>query len=157
WPLVAPTLQLPVKAAYDKWRSNFADKVEQMIAIMNTSSQNALSKAFNKAKALFDGYGVVLEETGTGQASLVHRSSMLPSDWFSRDSSSRWTSFTARSGSGVSSSSSDFTSFGGSAGFSLGIFSIGGSAGHAKESKPATTETKNLQVSFDYTLVTMRR
>ena len=157
WPLVAPTLQLPVKAAYDKWRAGFADKVEQMLAIMNTSSQNALSKAFNKAKALYDGYGVVLEDTGTGQAPLVHRSSMLPSDWYSRDSASKWTAFSARSGSFSSSSSSDFTSFGGSAGFSLGIFSIGGSAGHSKESRHASTETKNLQVSFEYTLVSIRR
>ncbi len=80
WPIVAPTLQLPVKVAYDKWRSNFADKCEQMIAIMNTSSQNALSKAFNKAKELYDGYGVVLEETGTGQAPLIRRASNFPAD-----------------------------------------------------------------------------
>jgi hypothetical protein len=157
WPIVAPTLQLPVKVAYDKWRSNFADKCEQMIAIMNTSSQNALSKAFNKAKALYDGYGVVLEETGTGQAPLIRRASMLPSDWYSRQSSSQWTSFSARSGMTTSSSSSDFTSYGGSAGYSLGIFSIGGSAGHSQESKHASNETKNMSISFDYTLVTMRR
>jgi hypothetical protein len=157
WPLVAPTLQIPVKSAYDKWRAGFADKVEQNLAIMNTSSQNALSKAFNTAKTLYEGYGVVLEETGTGQAPLIHRSSLLPSDWYSRDSSTGWTSFSAKSGTATSTSSSDFTSFGGSAGFSLGIFSIGGSAGHSKETRHASNETKNMQISFDYTLVTVRR
>jgi len=57
WPLIAPSLQVPVKAAYDRWRAESADKVEQAIAIMNTSSQNALSKAFDNAKHIFEGYG----------------------------------------------------------------------------------------------------
>lgn len=157
WPMVAPTLQIPVKAAYNKWRSNYADKIEQNLAIMSTSSQNALSKAFNKAKQIYDGYGVVLEETGSGQAPLIHRASLLPSDWYSRDSASKWISVQVRSGSTMSSSSSDYTSYGGSAGFSLGIFSIGGSAGHSKESRHSSNETKNMEIGFDYTMVTIRR
>lgn len=156
WPLVAPTLQIPVKAAWDKWRSNFADKVEQALAIMNTSSQNALSKAFNKAKALFEGYGVTLEETG-GLSPVIHRASLLPSDWYSRDSASKWTMFDSASGSAASSSSSDFTSFGGSAGFSMGLFSVSGGASHQKETRQVSNETRNLRVSFEYTLVTIRR
>jgi hypothetical protein len=40
WPLVASTLQLPVKAAYDKWRSGGADKIEQALAIINTFPSN---------------------------------------------------------------------------------------------------------------------
>lgn len=62
WPLIAPTLQIPVKQAYDKWRSNKANIIEQSIAIMSASSQNGLQIAFNKAKTLFDGYGVTLDE-----------------------------------------------------------------------------------------------
>ena len=57
----------------------------------------------------------------------------------------------------ATSSSSEYTSYGGSAGFSLGIFSIGGSAGHSSQSRHASSETKDLRVSFKYTLVTIRR
>jgi hypothetical protein len=57
----------------------------------------------------------------------------------------------------AASSSSDYTSYGGSAGFSLGLFSIGGSAGHSSSSQHASSETKNLRISFSYSLVTIRR
>lgn len=40
WPLVASTLQLPVKTAYDKWRLGGADKIEQALAIINNSPSN---------------------------------------------------------------------------------------------------------------------
>jgi len=157
WPLIAPTLQIPVKAAYDRWRSAGADKVEQAIAIQNVSSQNALSKAFDAAKKVFEGYGVLLEEAGTGMSQMTYRSSLLPSDWHSMNSSSKWTTVDSKSGSFARSASSEFTSGGGSAGYNLGIFSIGGSGGASKEEKHMSAETKNLRVSYEYTLVLIRR
>ena len=120
WPMIAPALQGPVKLAYDKWRSNYADKVETAIAIQNTSSQNALSKAFNKAKTLFEGYGAVLEDTGTGLSEKIQRVSLLPSDWYSVNSSSKWTVIDTASGSFYRNSNSDFTSGGGSWGSAWG-------------------------------------
>ncbi|WP_225409872.1 hypothetical protein [Stigmatella hybrida] len=157
WPMLAPALQVPVKLAYDKWRSNFADKVETAIAIQNTSSQNALSKAFNKAKTLFDGYGAVLEDTGLGQSQEIHRVSLLPSDWYSVNSSSKWTIVDTASGSFYRNNTSDFTSGGGSVGFSLGIFSIGGGGGHSVTHRHMSSETTNVRISFEYALVTIRR
>jgi hypothetical protein len=156
WPLLAPTLQIPVKQAYDKWRSNFADKVEQAIAIMDTSTKDALSKAFKKAKALYDGYGVVLDETGAG-GPLTMRSYLLPSDWHSVNSATKWTTVDTRGGGLYRNSTSEFTSGGGSAGFSLGIFSIGGGGGHSVQHRHMASETRNLRFSFDYTLVSIRR
>ena len=90
WPLIAPSLQVPVKTAYDRWRAESADKVEQAIAIINTSSQNALSKAFDNAKHIFEGYGVTLEETG-GLSTPIQRVSLLPSDWHNEHSTTKWT------------------------------------------------------------------
>jgi len=156
WPLIAPSLQIPVKTAYDRWRAESADKVEQAIAIMNTSSQNALSKAFDNAKHIFEGYGVTLEETG-GLSTPIQRVSLLPSDWHNEHSTTKWTTVDISAGSSAASSSSDYTSYGGSAGFSLGIFSIGGSAGHSETHKHMSTQTSNLEFSFEYTLVVIRR
>ena len=34
WPIVAGTLQLPVKQAYDRWRAGGAAKVEEALAII---------------------------------------------------------------------------------------------------------------------------
>jgi hypothetical protein len=157
WPLLAPTLQLPVKSAYDKWRSNFADKVEQAIAIMNTTSANALSKAFDQAKKLFEGYGVELDETGTGGGPLTYRSYLLPSDWYSPNSSSKWTGIDISSGSTLSNTTSDYKSYGGSAGFNLGLWSVGGNAGHSSQNQHMSNETSGLRISFEYTIVNIRR
>jgi hypothetical protein len=157
WPLVAPTLQIPVKAAFDKWRSAGADKVDQAIAIISTSSQNALSKAFAKAKQLFEGYGAVLDESGSGLGPLTQRSTLIPSDWHSANSSSKWTAVDSKSGSFSQSSSSEFTSGGGSAGFSAGIFSVSASGGASKQERHMSAETKDLRISYEYTLVTIAR
>lgn len=156
WPLVGITMQMPVKQAYDRWRAAGADKVEQAIAILNTSSQNALQKAWDNAKKTFEGYGALLEETGTGLSVPIQRVSLLPSNWYST-SSTGWTSFDSASSTTNTSNSSDYKSYGGSAGFSLGLFSIGGSAGHSTQSQHASAETNGLRISFSYTLVTIRR
>jgi len=158
WPLIASTLQIPVKQAFDKWRAGDASRVEQNIAIKTTSTQNALQLAFKEAQDTFKGYGVVLEETGTGMSPDVQRCTLLPSDWYSSSSlSSGWTTFDSASSTVATSSTSDYTSYGGSVGFSLGLFSIGGSAGHASQHQHASAETSNLRMSFEYTLVSIRR
>jgi hypothetical protein len=158
WPMVASTLQIPVKTAYDRWRAADASKVEQNIAIKTTSTQNALQLAWNQAQALFEGYGVVLDDTGTGLAPKIQRVSLLPSDWFSSvGTASGWTTFDSAASNVASSASSDFTSYGGSAGYNFGLFSIGGSAGHADSHQQSSSETNDLRVSFEYTLVTIRR
>lgn len=157
WPLIASTLQLPVKTAYDKWRSGGADKIEQAQAIINTSSQNALQKAWDQAKKLYEGYGVTLNDPGTGMSTPIMRSSLLPSDWHSSNSTTGWTTYDSASSNVATSNTSDYKSYGGSAGFSLGIFTIGGSEGHSKQSQHASSETKDLRIRFRYTLVTIRR
>lgn len=156
WPLIATTLQLPVRQAYDRWRSGGADRVEQAMAIINTSSQNALQKAFDQAKKTFEGYGVALDDSGTGMSTPIQRSSLLPSNWHST-SSTGWTSYDSAASTVATSNTSDYKSYGGSAGFNLGLFSIGGSAGHTSQSQHASAETTNLRISFSYTLVTIRR
>lgn len=157
WPLLATTLQMPVRTAYDKWRADGADKVEQAVAILNTSSQNALQKAWSNAKRLYEGYGAILEDTGTGLSEPIVRCTLFPSDWHSPFSTAGWTTFDSASSSVATSNTSDYKSFGGSAGFSAGIFSIGGSAGHTSQSQHISSETNNLRISYSYTLVTIRR
>lgn len=156
WPMVAPTLQIPVKQAWDKWRANQADKVEQNLAIMTTSTQNSLQKAFNKAKTVFEGYGAELDGTG-GLSQKVQRVNLIPSNWFSSSDNSGWTTIRVAAGNASSSSSSDFKSFGASAGFSLGIWSVGAKAGGSWSSQHFSSETKNLSFEFSYKFVGIRR
>lgn len=157
WPMIAPALQLPVRQAYDRWRAAGADRVEQALAILNTSTQNALSKAWNQAKVLFEGYGALLDESGSGLSEKIQRCTLLPGDWHSSSSTAGWTTVDTASGSFTRNATSEYTSYGGSAGFSLGIFSIGGSAGHSSQHQHLSSQTSNLRFSYKYTLVTIRR
>ena len=157
WPLVASSLQIPVRTAYDRWRAAGADKIEQAVAIINTSTQNALQKAWDQAKKQYEGYGAVLDDPGTGLSAPIVRSTLLPSDWHSSGRTTGWTNFDSASSSVATSQSSDYKSGGGRAGFSLGLFSIGGGGGHTSTSQHASAETKNLRVAFKYSLVTIRR
>ncbi len=157
WPLIAPTFQIPVKQAWDKWRANKADLVEQNLAIMSTSSQNSLQKAFKKAQDLFAGYGAVLEETGSGMSPMIQRVNLSPSNWYSSSEATGWTTVKINSGASAGSSSSDYKSFGASAGFSLGIFSIGAKAGGKWESRHFSSQTNNLSIEYSYKLVSIRR
>jgi hypothetical protein len=98
----------------------------------------------------------MLEDPGSGLGKLSYRSMLLPSDWYSTTSSG-WTTVDSKSGSFTRNSSSEFASGGASTGFSLGIFSIGGSGGASKQSRHMDAATQNLRVSFEYTLVSIRR
>ncbi|MEI6696819.1 MAG: hypothetical protein WCO13_12195 [Bacteroidota bacterium] len=156
WPLISPTMQIPVKQAWDKWRSGKADLIEQNLAIMNTCNQNGLQKAWYKAQALFEGYGAGLDETGGGSVA-VHRVNLIPSNWYSSNDNSGWATVKIAAGSASTDSSSDYQKWGGSAGFSLGIWSIGASAGGSKESRHFSSQTQNLSFEFSYKLVGIRR
>ncbi|MGI4862535.1 MAG: hypothetical protein ACRYFZ_01335 [Janthinobacterium lividum] len=157
WPMMAPSYQVPVKVAYDKWRSNYADKVEQAQSIMTVSSQNGLSKAFHNAQEVFESYGAVLEDTDGGMAKKIYRSTLLPSDWYSLTSAGTWATFDSKTSNTSTTNSSDYTAGGGSAGFSLGIFSVGGGGGHSTTSSHMDTATTDISVTFSYKLVTIRR
>ena len=156
WPLIAPTINIPVKQAWDKWRSGKADLIEQNLAIMTTSNQNGLQKAWSKAQALFEGYGVGLEEGGGGTV-IVHRVSLIPSNWFSSNDNSGWATLKIASGNSSTDQSSDYKKWGGAAGFSLGIWSIGAKAGGSKQSRHFSSQTNNLSFEFSYKMVGIRR
>ena len=156
WPLVSPTMQIPVKQAWDRWRSGKADLIEQNLAIMTTCNQNGLQKAWKKAQDLFDGYAAGLDETGGGSVN-VHRVNLIPSNWFSSNDKSGWASLKIAAGTSSTDQSSDYKKWGGSAGFSLGIFSIGASAGGSKESRHFSSQTEKLSFEFSYKLVGIRR
>ncbi len=157
WPLIAPTLQIPVKQAWDKWRAGNADKVEQNLAIMTTSSQNSLQKAFKKAQDIFEGYGVSLDDSGSGLSAKVQRVNLIPSNWFSTSDNTGWTIVKVAAGNSTSNSSSDFKSFGAAASFSSGIWNVSGGASGSSSSQHFSSETKNLSFEFSYKLIGIRR
>ena len=152
WPLIGPSLMGPVNDAFDALIAGEATKVEDALATLDFSSNNQVGRAFEDAKRVFKSYEETLEVNN-----VVLRSRLLPTDWADANSAASWPTLTFSSGDRLEQSTSDYTSYGGNAGFSLGLFSIGGSAGHSEDQKHIHVEANSLSISYKYQLVTIDR
>ncbi len=151
WPIVAPTLQLPVKQAFTKWRAEGADQVEAKLAILQTSGGNQIQRAFADAQLLYNGYTKDLD----GSGAMLPRSAVAPSNWYMSDAvwgQMKWSHATQ-----ISKQSSDFKSYGGGAGFSLGLWSVGGGAQHTSSNFQSDASYNSVQVSYKYMVLQARR
>ena len=107
WPILAPSLLLPVNQAWDTWRSGGADKVEADLAILETSGGNQVQRAFADAQKLYAGYQVTLDDSGQ----MVERSAVAPTDWFGA-TGPKWPTVHWTQATSTLNQSSDFTSYG---------------------------------------------
>jgi len=153
--MLSPPLQVPVRQAWDKWRSNKADQVEAALATLATSGVDQVKRAFADAQAVFDGYKVNLDAASVGV--FTERSSALPSDWYKAGNQNGWPTFSWSHAKSAANQSSDFTSYGGSAGFSLGLWSIGGGASHSESNFHSDATADSVAVSYKFSLVTIHR
>lgn len=151
WPILAPALQLPVKQAFTKWRAEGADQVEGKLAILQASGGNQVQRAFADAQLQYDGYSKDLDGSGNP----LPRSAVAPSNWYM--STVPWGRMKWNNATAVAHTSSDFKSYGGSAGFSVGLWSIGGGAQHTTTNSHSDASLSKVFVSYDYTVLQARR
>ena len=152
WPLLGPSLQVPVDQAYHAWRTGGADQVEAMQAILETSGGRQVSRAFSDAQLLFDSYKVSLDE-GT----VYRRSAMLPSDWWQDGNQNGWPTKTFASSAWASNQSSDYSSASGSGGFGAGLWSFGAGSSSSWSRQHSDAQAESISISYKYALVTIRR
>lgn len=155
WPLIGPTLKTPVEISYNTWRNGEATKVEDAQATIEFYSRNQVGQAFSQAKKLFNGYDKEAEGLEPGNVHL--RSRAIPSDWHSSLAARSWATRSFSSSSMTTRNDSEFTRYGGSASFSLGLFSIGGGGGGSNSRQFQSVEASSLEISFRYSLVTIDR
>ena len=153
WPMLAPALAGPVHQAYQTWRTGKADQVEGARATLMTSGTDQVKRAFADAQEVFDSY--VIGTQGATAVATTRRSSALPSNWFSVQE--KWPNYHWQYANSATNSSSDFTRYGGSAGFSLGLWSVGASAGHSSEQFHSDASAEKVQISYDWALVNIKR
>jgi hypothetical protein len=155
WPMMAPQLAGPVHQAYQKWRTGKADQVEGARATLMTSGVDQVKRAFSDAQELFDGY--VIGTGGGAAVGFTRRSTALPSDWYTSAGASQWPIYNFEYTKTATNTSSDFTSYGGRAGFSLGLWSVGGGAGGTDEQFHSDASVENVQLSYRWALVNIKR
>jgi len=152
WPLLAPSLQVPVSQAWHAWRSAQADRVEGALATLETSGKDQVKRAFADAAELFDSYKMQFDE---GEP--VPRSSLLPSNWWQAGVSNGWPTANFDSSTATSNQSSDYSRYSGGGGFSLGLWSVGGGASSQSQNFHSDASAQNIHISYQYALIKMRR
>jgi hypothetical protein len=153
WPLLAPSLAVPVHQAWHTWRSAQADQVEAALAALETSGKDQVKRAFADAAELFDSYKLGLDE-GLAER---RRCALLPSNWWEPGVSNGWPTANFDSSTATSNQHSDYTSVGGGGGFSIGLWSVGGGASSQTSHFHSDASAQHIHVSYQYALVTIRR
>lgn len=155
WPMIAPSLGGPVHRAYQKWRTGKADQVEAARATLMTSGVDQVKRAFADAQEVFDSY--VIGTQGGTAAIGTRRSTVLPSNWFISGNSNNWPTYNWEYTKSATNTSSDFTKYGGSAGFSLGLWSVGGSVGGSSSQFHSDANVDHVKISYQWALCTVQR
>jgi hypothetical protein len=153
WPLMGPALAAPVRVAWEAWRNAKADQVEAAQAALNTSGKDQIKRAFDDAQAVFASYGLDFEGVGTQ----TRRSTVTPSNWYQTSNMNGWPKFSWAYSKSTSNTSSDFKSYGGGGGFSVGLWSVAGGAQHTSQSFHSDADAESISVSYDFALITIRR
>ncbi len=153
WQAVAPKLQLNIDQAWNKWNQEGKANVEKaknaMAATINditssiiADSQKAMSPANWKSEGPAGGGDWIL-------------SYALPSDW--AQGSVGATDFSLKSSTLNTQEDSNFTSYGGGAAWSGGLWSVGGSFNHSEGEKSFHMDADDLEIKAKLTIVRVMR
>ena len=157
WQAQAGVLQAAMDQAYNNWRNQGAAQVEQ--------AQNVLATTINDGarSVIADAQRIYAQSTMAGQFqgdTSWHLSYGMPSNWGDPNPitvKKLFAHYDISTSNLNTSSSSDFTSYGGGAGFSLGLFSIGGSYDHSTSHQRFHMDATDIHVSMDICVVQIVR
>jgi hypothetical protein len=92
---------------------------------------------------------------GAGGIKILY-SEIIPSNWCDPDADN-WSNYTFDNATSHYAESNETVSFGGGGGVGFGFWSIGGSGHHQESRQEINSETDSLTISFEYTMVDIRR
>jgi hypothetical protein len=154
WAILSPRLQTPVTQAWNDLQAAQPGRVETALATVGQDQASSLAKRFADARALFDQTKLgSLLQPGTS----YHWAQAFPANWFASSAAQNFAQVTLSSDKYYSSSSSSFSSWGGSAGVNFGLFSIGGGAGGSSSRRNVSTDTSSIRMAFRMARVELRR
>jgi hypothetical protein len=153
WPMEGVTYHQDVDEAMDRWTSfGFKNEVEQAIATLAAQGTDPAMALINRAKKRFN--DSLVNFPGIGD---IPYTMFSPESWYDKDNDDGWNEYNSHDFHTESHYTASGTSYGGSAGISLGFFSVGGSFNHSDEQTDLQMATSNLQISFKYAAVDIKR
>jgi hypothetical protein len=154
WAMVGPTQQRRLTTAWNDLQNAQAKKVEDAQATLAQSAENQVGRVFKDAQEKM----VLLEKASArDMAEHYYASYAFPANWYSSTAAQGWTTLGLSSRKHQLNQSSNYTSYGGGASFSLGLWSIGGGGSHSEEKHHMDSQTEGLEVTFRYARINIER
>lgn len=154
WGIIGPSLQRRLTSAWSDLQGAKAKKVEDSLATLAQSSEGQVVRVFDQAQSKLT---ALTKASTRDQTDDYLPSYAMPANWYSSSASEGWPRLTISSASAVINESSNYVKYGGSAGFSLGLFNVGGSGTRSGEDHHVDTEKDDLEVSFRYARISIER
>jgi hypothetical protein len=154
WQANAPLLQAALNNSYNTWRSQGAVQVEQALAAMASSINSAVRSIIMQDQQIYKDTQLTGQFPGDPPWHLSYAS---PSNWQDPSANNLFTALQLSTSNLKTNSSSHFTSYGGGAAFTNGLWSVGGSFQHQNASGNQHTEATDLQIYMEIAVVNILR
>jgi hypothetical protein len=153
WPIDGKLFQDDVNKAWNEWQG-FGHKVEVETAInlLGAQGQDPAVLLINRAKQKWENSLVHFDKIGD-----LPYTFMQPRKWYSRTENNGWYTYSKVDYQTESHYKENTTTWAASGGFSLGFFSIGGSAGGSETKTDLKLKTSNLSITFSYSVADVIR
>lgn len=153
FPIDGTTYHDDVDEAMDRWVSfGFKEEVENALNTLAAQGTDPAIALISRAKKRF--INSLNDFMSVGE---IPYTIMLPNSWYDPDNDDGWNEYASRDFHTESHYQSSSTSYGGSAGVSVGFFSFGGGFEHAENQQSMNAKTNNLEVAFKYCAVDIKR
>lgn len=151
WTNNANLYRLQVKAAMDDWTGNgYRNEVDQMRAYINQVTQRDMMLWKQRLLEYFED----AEQAGLGAGQTFKYTTLVPGNFAT---SRGWNKYNLYHSTVDSSSHSESSAWGGSAGVNFGFFSVGGSAGGSSSKFNSNFAVSNFRLSFEFTQAVISR
>lgn len=153
WPLEGRGYHDDADEAMDRWNGlGFKSEIETAIATLAAQGMDPAIALIARAKKKF--INSLNEFQSVGQ---IPYTIMIPRTWYDKSNDDGWTQYSSTEFHTEAHYKGSSTSYGGGGGFSLGFFSVGGGFDHAEDRKELKSQTKNVEVTFQYCAVDIKR
>jgi hypothetical protein len=155
WQANEPLLRNAVTQAYNTWRAQGATQVEQALNALASSINNAVSSAIADAQQAVSAQNQLASQLSGGSPWFMTLA--FPLNWADPAAVANFTQLTLSSKNLNTSANSNFSSYGGGASWSSGLWSVGGGFAGSSGSTNAHMDANDLTLSAKIGLVRVLR
>lgn len=153
WPIEGKTYQDDVDEAWDRWSSfGFKQEIENAIATLAAQGTDPAILLISRSKKRYQ--NSLLEFQNIGE---IPWTLLSPASWYDSDNDDGWNEYTANDFHSESHYQASSTSYSGSVGISVGLWSAGGGVSHSESKQAMQTSSSDVTVSFNYCIVDIKR